>query len=611
MRLGMRAKLLGVTLGLLGALTAGALLTVRHHFGQQLQQQASKELQIGGHVLMSILERSGSQLQGRAQILRDLPSLRAALTKEPNTLEPLLLEIKAVRAANLIWATDPKGIVISSTGESPAVGKDLHQEPLIAAALSGQETLGFDLFGGEWWLIYSLPVIGTVSKEQPRLLGTVTLALLIGEAYMNRLEELMKCSLGFVWGEHQLWSKGWPSGVRQRIAGVAARGMTGPPREISLLKEGHYLWTSRAVTGGEPPIASGPIAVLGAPIDESVIRRTTQRIGWIALSTMGIGALLLIGAIRSITQPLKVLVKDAQRIEVGDFSHRSEVQGDDEIAEMADSFNRMVDRLEDSYREMEKLNRTLEERVKERTRELEEAQTQLLQAEKLASIGQLAAGVAHELNNPLMVIMGNVQLSLREMKRGTQGPKELLSQTEEALKEIEQESQRAKMIVNNLLNFARVTSPSRVETEIHPILDESVKLVSHQADLQSVEVTKRYAAHLPAVKVDPGQIKQVFVNVILNAVQAMPLGGKVTLETGVSGAYLKVLVQDTGVGISSDDLQKVFDPFYTTKEVGIGTGLGLSLSYSIVQNHQGMINLISKVGQGTTVTILLPLTQSP
>jgi two-component system NtrC family sensor kinase len=124
-----------------------------------------------------------------------------------------------------------------------------------------------------------------------------------------------------------------------------------------------------------------------------------------------------------------------------------------------------------------------------------------------------------------------------------------------------------------------------------------------------VEVLKRYAPHLPSVKVDPGQIKQVFVNVILNAVQAMPLGGKVVLETGLSGAYVKIAVQDTGVGISSEDLQKVFDPFYTTKEVGVGTGLGLSLSYSIIQNHQGMINLISKIGQGTTVTILLPLSE--
>jgi len=603
-RLGLRGKLLGVTLGLLSILTAGALLTVRNEFGQQLRRQAERELRAGSHVLTSILERSGAQLLDRGRILAELPSLQTALAKEHKQLEPLLIEVKSIRAANLLWATDAQAKVLASTGEYPPLGEDLSKHPLIRAALEGEETLGFDLFQGQWWLMLSLPV-----KEKPsgKVLGSVTLTLLIGEAYLARLSELMGCQIGFIWGDNQIWSQLWPEEAHQPVAAETVRALTGRPHELSL-SQGRYLWLARPVTGGIPPIAAGPIAVLGIRLDEAVIQRTTRAIGWIAFISMAIGAFLSIWAIRSITRPVKALVADSKRIGGGDLTHRSLVQGSDEIAELAGSFNQMVDQLQISYNQLSDLNRTLEERVKERTRQLEEAQAQLLQAEKLASIGQLAAGIAHELNNPLMVIMGNTQLALR-MLRGEPIPKDLIPELKELLQALDQESHRSKTIVGNLLDFSRVKPPMEVASDLHKLLDESLNLVGHQASLQSVEVVKRYAKDLPLLKADPGQLKQVFVNCILNAVQAMPQGGRLTLETARSQTHLTVRIQDTGVGISEELVSKVFDPFFTTKEVGKGTGLGLSVSYGIIQHHQGTINLNSKIGQGTTVTIQLPLSR--
>ncbi|MBI3333516.1 MAG: HAMP domain-containing protein [Candidatus Omnitrophica bacterium] len=611
MRIGLGTKLLVVILGLLAVLTAGALLTVRQEFGQQLRRQAERELRAGSQVLISILGRSGAQLQDRARVLAELPSLRAALSKERGQLEPLLQEVKAIRAANLLWATDAEGNVVGCTGEYPPVGENLSKDPLILAALNGQQTLGFDLFGGQWWLVLSLPVLegaspGEGETAKSRRLGTVTLALLVGEAYMSRLAELMGTRVGFIWGENRLWSPGWPEAVRTMIASDTVKGFGEQPQE-AVHPEGRYLWLARSVTGGHPPIAAGPIALLGSRLDESVIVRTSRVIGWIAFLTMGIGALLLTWAVRSITRPVKVLVADTQRIGGGDLSHRTDVHGRDEIADLAASFNQMVERLEKSYKDLGNLNRTLQDRVRERTRQLEDAQAQLLQAEKLASLGELAAGVAHELNNPLMVIMGNTQLGLRMLKDPQAPPPTLAADLKDLLKIVEDEAHRSKGIVSNLLDFSRVKPTVETPTDLHLLLDDSLKLVEHQVSMQSIHVEKQYGKGLPTVKVDPGQIKQVLINIILNAVQAMPDGGNLTLKTGSTDSFFNVKVEDTGIGIPEENLRKVFDPFFTTKEVGAGTGLGLSVSYGIIRRHRGHITLTSKVREGTQVTIQFPL----
>ncbi|MBI3318293.1 MAG: hypothetical protein HYZ90_03975 [Candidatus Omnitrophica bacterium] len=157
------------------------------------------------------------------------------------------------------------------------------------------------------------------------------------------------------------------------------------------------------------------------------------------------------------------------------------------------------------------------------------------------------------------------------------------------------------------MDFSRVRPPVEAPTNVHPLLDESLKLAEHQANLQSIEVVREYAKNLPLVMADPAQLKQVFVNVILNAVQAMPLEGRLILRTKAAEDQIEILIQDTGVGIPAEEIQKVFDPFYTSKPVGVGTGLGLSLSYTIIQRHQGKISIASEVGKGTTLRILLPV----
>ncbi len=537
-RFGFQAKLLSVTVGLLVLLTAGSLLTVRQQFGKQLRREAERKVSDGAHVLTSILERSREQLGERGRLLAELPSLQTALaSRQSELLESLLIEVKSIRAANLLWVTDPQGIVLACTGEYPALSSSLAEQPLVSTALKMREATGFQLFGGEWWLVLTVPV---KKSNSPSLLGTVSLSLLIGEAYVARLSELIGTEVGFLFEGNSLWSEGWPAEVRHPIAAQAPAALDRPAQELGLPSEGRTFWLARQVTVGLQPQVE-PIGLLGIRLDESVIQRTTQAIGWIALLTMVIGTLLLIGAIRPIT------------------------------------------------------------------RRLEEAQAQLLQAEKLASIGQLAAGVAHELNNPLMVIMGNTQLALRTLASSKAQEKGLSGQIKELLEDLDCQTHQAKMVVNNLLDFTRIKPPAQVETNLHSLLEDSLKLVGHQASLQSIEVVKQFEKELPLVRVDPDQIKQVLVNVILNAVQAMSTGGTLTLKTKATENSVEIAVQDTGMGVPKESLKKVFDPFFTTKPVGQGTGLGLSLSYTIVQRHGGTIALSSRVNEGTTVTIWFPV----
>jgi signal transduction histidine kinase/CheY-like chemotaxis protein len=247
------------------------------------------------------------------------------------------------------------------------------------------------------------------------------------------------------------------------------------------------------------------------------------------------------------------------------------------------------------YEQTKRWSEELERKVEERTQELRAAQEQLLQSEKLASIGQLAAGVAHEINNPMGVILGFSQGILKTLPEDDPLKKPLTT--------MEKESLRCKRIVQNLLDFARRSEPTLHLTNINELIDASCDLVVHQTSLQNVKLVKSYDPALPSIMADPNQLQQVFINIILNAYQAMPDGGTLHITTRTVSLELQVIFADTGTGIPSESVQNIFDPFFTTKEVGEGTGLGLSVSYGIVKAHGWDIEVESQVGKGTTFAI--------
>jgi two-component system NtrC family sensor kinase len=312
---------------------------------------------------------------------------------------------------------------------------------------------------------------------------------------------------------------------------------------------------------------------------------------------------VFIAVIRGITAPVNSLITGIQKITSGDFSQRVEIRTKDEIGFMADAFNNMTEKLNAMNKEKDGLlytlrgfNEDLEVKVKEATEELRLAQENMVRAETLAAIGTLSAGVSHELSTPLNTILGFTQLVMSDMDDG--------SSLKGDLKMIEQEAVRCKKIVQGLLDFARSPRHEEKLTDVNKIINETIMLIEYQPSVKKVVIKKEIESELTPVDADPLQLKQVFLNLILNAIQAMPEGGELTIKTrNVSGA-IEASVSDTGIGVKEEELQKIFQPFYTTKKDG--TGLGLSISYGIVKEHGGEIYAESHAGSGTTFRIFLP-----
>ncbi|UCE49566.1 MAG: cache domain-containing protein [Phycisphaerales bacterium] len=287
---------------------------------------------------------------------------------------------------------------------------------------------------------------------------------------------------------------------------------------------------------------------------------------------------------KGILQPIKELIFASHEWAHGNLDYRVETTQTDEIAELTDTFNLMASSLKER-----------DERLKEY------AQQQIMKSERLATLGQLAAGVAHEINNPLGAILMYSHLSLEEME--TKDPRR------KNLEKVVGEATRCKDIVHGLLDFARQSEPKAEEADANEILKRTLSLIQNQASFQNIRVTTIFSPSLPKVMMDTGQIQQVFTNIILNAAEAIDGQGEVTVATRTAdgGEFIEIEFTDTGCGIPQENLDKIFDPFFTTKEVGRGTGLGLAVSYGIIAKHQGTIEVKSSQGKGTTFVVRLPL----
>jgi len=308
-----------------------------------------------------------------------------------------------------------------------------------------------------------------------------------------------------------------------------------------------------------------------------------------------------------VARPVAQLTSAVERVSEGDLSAGIRVRSNDEFGDLAEAFNRMMRDLARAQAENEAWGRTLEARVEERTAELRRAQEQILQSEKLASLGKLAASVAHEINNPLTGILTFVRMFQEWVRDGT-FPPEKTQDFQEFLKIMSDETLRSTKIVRNLLAFARRSKIDVKPAHINEVIEQSLTLVAHQLALQEVEIERDLAPDLPPFPMDRGQIQQTLVNILLNASEAMPEGGAVSVSSRLTegGEGVEIVIADEGVGIPPEDLPQLFDPFFTTKEEGKGTGLGLSVAYGIIEKHGGRIEVDSEVGTGTRFRIVLP-----
>ena len=240
-------------------------------------------------------------------------------------------------------------------------------------------------------------------------------------------------------------------------------------------------------------------------------------------------------------------------------------------------------------------------------RELRQLQEQVFQSEKMASIGVLAAGVAHEIKNPLAIILQGIEF-LRFSFSTKYSQEALLIDSAERIKHA---ALRADKIVKDLLAFSSRSSITFETVSVSSIIEETISLVEHQFSLKKIDIIRQFSDDLPAIKANSNQIKQVFINILVNAVEAMPDGGTITIdsaleETGPQGKYLRIAFTDTGYGISEYEIARVFEPFFSTKDEAASAGLGLSVSQGIIEKHKGTIGIESEIGKGTKISIFLP-----
>lgn len=299
------------------------------------------------------------------------------------------------------------------------------------------------------------------------------------------------------------------------------------------------------------------------------------------LASIGISFLIS----RSILVPVHKLASASKELAQGNLEIRVEKTSDDELGDLADGFNTMAYAL-----------RERDERLKEFTRK------KFMESERLALIGQLAANVAHELNNPLQGIVTYSHLLLE--RNSIDDP------TKQSLQKIVTQANRSKDIIRGLLDFSRQRKPDKTLCNINNLLSESLSFLENQALMQNIRVVTQFDNDLPSIVIDPSQVQRVFINMIVNAAEAMNGNGQLSMTTShdlVKG-FIEIIISDTGTGITEENLEKIFDPFFTTKETGHGVGLGLAISYGIIKEHGGSISVNSAVGSGTTFTIRLPIT---
>ncbi|MCM0080075.1 ATP-binding protein [Geomonas sp. Red32] len=300
-----------------------------------------------------------------------------------------------------------------------------------------------------------------------------------------------------------------------------------------------------------------------------------------------------------VNRPVRELLEHTKRLSRGELDGQVHPFANDELGELADSFNAMTLNLRKAREELEGWGKTLEQMVLERTQEVTQIQAQLIRSEKLASLGELVAGIAHEINNPLTGILMFSSL--------IQSNPKLDETMKNDIATVMRETKRCADIVKGLLEFARVSTPQKGLYSVNEVSEAALTLIEYQILFHDIKVIRNYG-EVPPVLLDPNQFEQVLVNMFLNAGQAMMGEGVLEITTWADPqqGWAVVKVTDNGCGIPPAILSKIFDPFFSTKE-NKGTGLGLSVSYGIIEKHGGGIDVRSEVGTGTTFTIRLPL----
>ncbi len=343
-----------------------------------------------------------------------------------------------------------------------------------------------------------------------------------------------------------------------------------------------------------------------AQADAQLAMSTRRMLAYTAAGLLLVGVLIWLFVWEVVQKPIQMLKKGTEHLSQGELGYQIAVQSEDEVGDLAESFNSMSTQLHAANEQIVTWAKTLEDRVEQKTKELKKAHEHVLHVERMASLGKMAAVVAHEVNNPLSGILTYAKL-LRKWVATGQAEREKREEAMQCLDLIASESRRCGELIRNLLSLSR-SAPMNVQpANLHDVIERCLLLVRHQLELSGIEWQLSMADNLPLILCDPSQIEQVLLALIMNAIDAMPRGGRLWISTrqNPDKNEIDIEVRDDGAGIPAEVLPHIFEPFVTTKE-GKGVGLGLAISRGIVERHNGRIEVQSELGRGTTFTVTLP-----
>jgi two-component system NtrC family sensor kinase len=582
----------------------------------------------------------------------------AVMANRREAIAPLLSNMKNNEHLDVLTMVDSRGRVLFRAGNPQAYGDQLDKDPLVKKVLQGEIVSGSQIFSPERLQLEGnnlahqafIDVIATKraapgeKKSEPSGMVMVASApvrdrsgnvigALYGGILLNNNNTVVDKIKKIVFEGVQFDTKDVGTATIflddtristnvQTLDGKRAIGTRLSAEVYNRVNLNHEKWVDRAFvvndwyfTAYEPifDLSDNVIGSLYVGMLEQPHTALKKKVGLLFAGVLLAGSLFglafsgYIGSLLS--RPIQELKGLVHRFSAGERDIHIATSSGDEIGELADEFNAMTAALRQRELAIIQLNKNLEAKVQERTAELEEknqlllkTQSELVKAEKLAAVGELAAGVAHEINNPMAIIRGNAEVLLMDLQIG--------HPNREEAEIIARQVGRVEGIVSNLLSFARHQRKTLMPVELDQILEEILQQVKHHVKLDEIRVRCEYGSGPIKIECDENQLRQVFTNLIVNAVQSMERGGDLTVRTIIDNdvSICRIEIEDTGNGIPPEQIKDIFTPFFTTRQTG--TGLGLSVSYGIIKNHGGIITVRSKVGAGSLFTVTLPLEQS-
>jgi two-component system, NtrC family, sensor kinase len=591
-RLSFQAKVLIPVVAIMVILVVATILMVNRRITDEFQIEAAQKLSVAAGVFNNSQKIRTRNLLFRYRNVPREPRCKAVLqTGDPKTVRVFLGELlKELGGEISFFTTDQNLRLAEAYGGSPGRESDLSASEFadgsatsVKRATEGQPNVETILVGTRLFDVVSIPV--TVGDNT---IGVLSFGVEIGQSVAEEFKQLTHAEVVFRANGGVIASTLLKRHLQKQLMAAFAAGQE-PVRQLQLDGE-HFLAVSGQFVTQEKEKNLGYILLSSYEQSLSVLQSTQRMLALISLLGIALSTGVVWVLIRRITQPLRELRDSAEAVGKGDFSRRVQVASRDECGELAGVFNQMTENLKSSREELEKNVETLKA-----------MQAQLIQSEKLSAIGEFVAGIAHELNNPLTSVVGFAELLQQS---------DVNERHRRFLELIVQSAQRCHKIVQSLLSFARQHKPERKPINLHEVVEASVAILQYQLRTNNIHIITRFDPQLPKVLGDPHQLQQVFVNLINNARQAIEAcrpRGLICITTETCPQGVRISFQDDGPGIASENLAKIFNPFFTTKDVGKGTGLGLSLSYGFIKEHGGSITVESAPGKGATFVIELPV----